>query len=603
MSPVMSSVRISVTGRTSRVASRVTRHPARWFVGGLLLAAALSGCVTMPDSGTVQTVPEPGNSNVDDQFQYNPPSPQLGETPTETVDHWFEAMTAKPVSTVVARQFLTRAAAASWSPEDGILTYDTSTTPEGYSDVRVKLFGVNRLDDRGQWLGAPSPDDVTLTFPMEPEGGQWRITRAPDVLIVDEAWFETTYRSANLYFFDSGAHMLVPEPVFLPRGEQLASSLLHGLLQGPIHANLERSFLPTGASLDLAVTVNSEGVAQVPLRGLGSLPAETIQLMADQLAWTLRQDPEITSIQILTDGEPLVLPGGATEFGVDYGTSYDPAGIYAEGQIFGLKQGRMVRVEDGIEQWITGPFGTRAYGLRDISVSLDAGVVAGVKDDGRSVIVSSVFGSDGGSYSSPRTVLSDGVDVLHPAWDSAGRLWLVDRRRGGAVVSVVINGVLRSVDVPGVTSENVTDFLVSRDGTRLIAALDRPGSDQIRVSRLVGDGRLRGTHATTIVDGRDSGSALRIRDLGWRTPTGIFFVNAISAGGSQSELRSASVDGSPATFDPEAPYAPPGDLYAVLSSPRPGEPIYRESAEGSYTPLLATTAGLPSGLSALHYVG
>lgn len=592
----MSSVRQGAT-------SRATRHRSGWLVGGLLLAAALSGCVTMPDSGTVQTVGEPGNSNVDDQFQYNPPSPQLGETPTETVDHWFEAMTAKPVSTVVARQFLTRAAAASWRPEDGILTYDTSTTPEGYSNVRVKLFGVNRLDDRGTWLGAPDPDDVTMTFPMEPEGGQWRISRGPDALIVDEAWFETTYRSANLYFFDSSADMLIPEPVFLPRGDQLATSLLHGLLLGPIHADLERSFLPTGASLDLAVTVTSEGVAQVPLRGLGSLPAETIQLMADQLAWTLRQDPQITSIQILTDGEPLVLPGGATEFGVDYGSSYDPAGIYAEGELFGLKQGRMVRVDDGLVQWITGPFGTRPYGLRDVSVSLDATLAAGVKGNGRSVVVSSVFGTDNGLYSSPRTVLRDGVDVLHPAWDSAGRLWLVDRRRRGAVVSVVINGVLRSVDVPGVSGENVTDFLVSRDGTRLIAALDRPGSDRIVVSRLLDDGRLRGTRATTIVDGSGSGSALRIRDIGWRTPTGIFFVNAINGSGSQSELRSASVDGSPATFDPDAVYAPPGDLDAVVSSPRPSEPIYRESTAGSYTPLLATSAGLPSGVLALHYVG
>jgi len=583
------------------VMSRVASHRAGWLVGGLLLTAALSGCVTMPDSGAVQTVPDAGNSNVDDEFQYNPQPPQLGETPTETVDHWFEPMTAKPVSTVVARQFLARAAAASWSPEDGILTYDTATTPEGYNKVRVKLFGVNRLDGRGQWLGAPTPDDVTVTFPMAPEGGQWRITSAPDSLIVDEAWFETTYQPANLYFFDSSARMMIPEPVFLPRGDQLATSLLHGLLLGPVHANLERSFLPTGASLDLAVTVTADGVAQVPMRGVGALPADTVQLMADQLAWTLRQDPRITSIQILADGEPLVLPGGATEFGVDYGSSYDPAGIYAEGELYGLRQGRVVRVFDGVEEWISGPFGTRPYGLRDVSVSLDAGLAAGVKNDGRSVIVSSVFESGNGRYPSPQTVLSGGVDVLHPAWDSAGRLWLLDRRRGGAVVSVVANGVVRAVDVPGVTGEDVTDFLVSRDGTRLVAVIDQPRSDEVVASRIVEDGRLRGTRATVIVDG--GGSVLRIRDIGWRTPTSIFFVNAVN-NGSRSELRSASVDGSPATFDPDAANPLQADLDTeVVSSPRPGEAIYLVNAAGTYTPLVATAAAVPSGLSALHYVG
>ena len=577
------------------------RRSMAWLAGGVLAAAALSGCVTMPQSGAVQDVPGPGNSNDDDQFQFNPRPPQLGQTPVETVDGWFEAMTATPVSTVVAREFLSREEAAAWSPENGILTYDTASTPNGYSLVDVKLFGVNRLDARGRWLGAPSPNDLTLSFPMDPEHGQWRITKVPDALIVDESWFETSYQSANLYFFDPSATVMVPEPVFLPRGDQLPTSLVRGLLLGPIHADLERSFLPDSASLDLAVTVTSDGVAQVPLRGdVGSLPSETIELMADQLAWTLRQDPQITSIQLIADGEPLVLPGGATEFAVDHGSSYDPAGLYADDELYGLRQGRAVRVVDGVEQPVTGPFGTKRYGLRDISASLDASVIAGVTQQGTSVILSSAFGSAGGPYATARTVMSGAVDLLHPAWDPAGRLWIVDRRPRGAVVSVFSNGTLKRVDVPGVSGERVIDFLVSRDGTRLVAAIDREDSDQIVASRIVEDGPLRGTRATPIVDGR--GGVLRIRDIGWRTPTGIFFVNAINGG--QSELRSASVDGSPATFDPDAVYRLQGDLdNQVLSSPRPAEPIYLQNASGAFTALLANSPQVPAGLSVLHYVG
>jgi len=579
----------------------MTARAARWLAAGLFAAAILSGCVSMPSGGAVQDVPEPGNSNADDQFQFKPPGPQVGETPTQTVDSWLEAMTATPVSTVVARQFLTHVEAPTWNPDKSILTYDASTTPEGYSKVSVKLFGVNRLDARGRWLGPLSPDDVTLTFPMEPENGQWRISRAPDALIVDESWFETTYQSANLYFFDPSARVLVPEPVFLPRGNQLATALVRGLLLGPIHADLERSFLPNNASLDLSVTVTPDGVAQVPLRGdVGSLPSETIELMADQLAWTLRQDPQIRSIQVIADGEPLVLPGGATEFGIDFGSSYDPAGIYSGNELYGLRQGHVVRVVDGSEQRITGPFGEKDFGLRDVSVSLDAGLVAGVSRDGRSVSLSSVYGSTSGAYAAPRRVLTGGTDVLHPAWDAAGRLWILDRRRGGAVVSVIVNGTRRTVAVPGVTGEDVIDFLVSRDGTRLVAAVDRADSDQIVVSRIMTDGRLRGTRAGVIVDG--GAGVLRIRDLGWRTPTAIFFVNAIN--GRQSELRSASVDGSPATFDPDPVYSLEGDLDTqVLSSPRPSEPIYLQTAAGVFNALLANSPTLPAGVSALHYVG
>jgi len=579
----------------------MSRRTVSWLAGGLLVAAALSGCVSMPQSGEVQDVPGPPNSNTDDQFQFNPRPPLVGETPTETVDGWFEAMTATPVSTVVARQFLSSAQAASWSPEDGILTYDTARTPQGFGTVNVTLFGVNRLDARGQWLGPADPDDLTLRFPMEPEDGQWRITSVPDALIVDEAWFETSYQPANLYFFNPNARVLVPEPVFLPRGDQLPTSLVRGLLQGPIHSGLERSFLPNNAALDLAVTVTPDGVAQVPLRGdVGSLPAETIDLMADQLAWTLRQDPQIRSIQLLADGEPLVLPGGATEFGVDYGSAFDPAGRYADEELFGLRQGRVVRVVDGVEQPITGPFGTKQYGLSDISLNLDASLVAGVGESGTSVILSSAFGSASGLYAVPRTVMSDAVDLLHPAWDTAGRLWMVDRRPSGAVVSVFHNGTLERVNVPGISGERVTDFLVSRDGTRLVAALDEAPSDQVVVSRILATGRLHGTVARPIVGG--PGGLLRVRDLGWRTPTSIFFVNAIA--GRQSELRSASVDGSPATFDPQAVYSLQGDLDAqVISSPRTEDPIYLQSSGGGFKALLANSPQLPTGLQVLHYVG
>lgn len=570
-------------------------------LAGVALAATLGGCITLPDEGAVTSVPEAANNGVNDDFQFNPRPPQLGEGPVETVDHFFEAMTAKPVSTVVARQFLSEAGAATWSPEDGILTYDTATSPEGSSRVQVKLFGVNRLDARGRWLSGAQKDEVTLTFPMAPERGQWRITEAPDNLIVDVSWFETTYRPANLYFFDPGARVLVPEPVFVPRGDQLATALVRGLLAGPMGANLERTFLPGGATLDLAVTVTRDGVAQVPLRGdLDTLPADSIERMAAQLAWTLRQDSRIREVQLLGNGEPLALPGGATRIAVDFGADYDPTGIFAAGELYGLRQGVVVRVVSGIAQPISGPFGTRPFGLRDVSVSLDNSLVAGVKDDGRSAVLSAVFGSQLGPYSEARTVISDAVDLLHPAWDISGRLWLVDRRPGGAVVSVFRNGTLQRVDVPGVSGERVIDFLVSRDGTRLVAAIDRPTSDRIVSSRILGGATPTATRATPFV--RGGGNVLQVSAIGWHSPTSIFFVNAL--GGQQSELRSTSLDGSPATFNPDAVYSLQDDLDThIISSPRPDEPTYLVTADGEVTSIGSSVDAPPLGIAALHYVG
>ena len=57
---------------------------------------------------------------------------------------------------------------------------------------------------------------------MAIENGEWRIAEAPDALIVPETWFEQRFRQVSLYFFDPSAQILVPEPVFVPRGDQLA---------------------------------------------------------------------------------------------------------------------------------------------------------------------------------------------------------------------------------------------------------------------------------------------------------------------------------------------------------------------------------------------
>ena len=82
--------------------------------------------------------------------------------------------------------------------------------------------------------------------------------------------------------------------------------------------------------------------------------------------------------------------------------------------------------------------------------------------------------------------MSGGQDLLKPAWDVAGRLWLVDRRETGAVVSVVVDRRQRAVQISGVSGARVKPFLVSRDGTRLVAVVRGPKGDQLVVSRIGG---------------------------------------------------------------------------------------------------------------------
>ena len=71
----------------------------------------------------------------------------------------------------------------------------------------------------------------------------------------------------------------MPEPVFVPRGEQLATTLIDGAAARPRRRACDRvvaQLHPAGLSVGLSVPVSADGVADVALTGdAGQLdPAE-----------------------------------------------------------------------------------------------------------------------------------------------------------------------------------------------------------------------------------------------------------------------------------------------------------------------------------------
>ncbi len=78
--------------------------------------------------------------------------------------------------------------------------------------------------------------------------------------------------------------MLVPEPVYVPRGRQAPTLLVAGLLKGPRPGvGAERTVLPKGTSLDgISVPVSREGTAEVPLSD------QVLEIDDDQLATVYR---------------------------------------------------------------------------------------------------------------------------------------------------------------------------------------------------------------------------------------------------------------------------------------------------------------------------
>ena len=572
----------------------------------LAVAATLAGCAGMPTSGPVTATTSGAVATSDqDPPSFDPLPPRPGDSRPEIVRGFINAMRANPIQTRTAKEYLSADAAGAWAPQQETITYAVPPTPrDDGTDVSVVLAGANRLDERGSWQGPVPRAQRSITFPMVLEGGEWRIDAAPNALLLPQDWFATTYRQVSVYFFDPTAQILAPEPVFVPRGEQLATALTQALLLGPGPGleHVAQTFIPPGLSVAVGVTVSDDGVANVLLTGdAGQLSAKAIDLMMAQFAWTLRQEPQVQSVRVTIGTEPVPLPGGVSSYRVDGGAEYDPAGFQASPLLYGLNRGRVIAGSVTNLVPVAGPLGESSAGLRAVGVSIDAARGAGVAADGRSVVLGAI-GDDGSQL---RTV-ARGSDFARPAWDFADRMWLVDRAADGARVYYADDhgaGPLTRLRVPGVSGADVRMFLVSRDGTRLVAVLRRGASDVLVVSRLehAASGKVIGAVAAQRVDVGDAVD-LRIRDIGWRTSASLAVLNPLTP--SLSEVAPASVDGAPMSADIAAT-AVDGRILSLAGSPVPGEPIYGVTRAGlldvSSTDRRPTPFDRPT--SAVVYVG
>jgi hypothetical protein len=539
------------------------------LVGACLIG---TGCgVTMPDTGPVHVTTATASNRDDGSVSIKPRRPGKGDSPDQIVKGFLDAMRATPaVTTTVAREFLTQEASDDWQPS-GMVIYSTALTPKGINEVEATLTNADRLDSRGAWLGPVSEDDSTVKFTMaHDEDGEWRIAQPPPYLMVPQSWFAQRFQQVSLYFFDPSATLLVPEPVFVPRGTQFASTLVNGLLQGPADelAGTEKTFVPDGLT-SVSVPVSDSGLAQVDLTsdtGDATMSSpEQAERLVSQLAWTLQQDPSIARFSVSIDGRPVQLPG-ESEFSVEHGHEYAPYVAGSSTQLFGVADGHMVGGSPQNLAAVSGPFGQGVVDLRTVAPDLRAHQVAGVSSDGTALWLAST--KDSGEDA---TQLTSGVDLLRPAWDFNDRVWEVDRNGGHAVVTYLRNHRMRELQVSGISGEDVKDFLVSRDGSRLIAVVRQDkDNDAIVVSRIqtTGDGQVVGALAADYVSNPDNEEG-QVRDIAWLSPTSIVVLRPVSR--SLFQVRTASVDGA----DIEVPPFPIDDhVVSLAGTPDPKERSY-----------------------------
>lgn len=584
------------------------------LLAALLAILVTAGCVSVPDHGSVRAGPTPVPATQGAApFDFTPSGPEPGDTPVEVVSGFLLAMQATPVRTAVAREFLTDEAGTEWAPEKGTVVYGSYSLPTKDSRVVLEMNDTVELDGRGEWLGDTSRG-TGISYPLRlvEEKGQWRISNPPQALLIPQSHFESRFQQYFLYFFDKSAQILVPEPVYLPRGDQTATLLVRGLLEGPDQEMLgvTRTFIPAGTEYDLSVPVSANGVAEVPLSDeVLDLAEEPLDMALAQLAWTLRQVPGIDGMQITVDGSPLDIPGEGAAREVRAWPEYDPAVNWASEELFGLRDGRVVAIVGDDERRIAGLFGSEDYGLRSIAVDLAGENVAGVTEDG-STVLGAPRRREGGEVPSDEdlaVLYSGGTDVLRPAWDIHGQTWLVDRTAAGARVVVVRDGTATAVEAPGISGADVRAMLVSRGGTRLVAVVGTRRGDRLVVARVLRneEGVVRGISAAERVS-VGAVPVTDIQDIAWRTPIAVAMLTGPSE--DRSQIRVVRIDGSSALDEVTTDAEILRDAaQRVVSAPSTASALYVGTREGQLYELAANgrwvASGVRPGLQSPAYVG
>ncbi|MCF6379789.1 LpqB family beta-propeller domain-containing protein [Nocardioides KLBMP 9356] len=562
--------------------------------------ALLAACTSMPTDGPVR---EPQVSTATDDapgISFDPRPPQAGESPTDIVEGFLEAMKATPITTTVARQFLTSDAADAWAPEEQVITYAEPGPPSGEAFVQVPLTDINFYDDRGAWQR--SSPGRTLELGLVQEDGEWRIDALPDALIVPESWFGDQYQRESLYYLDPTAEVLVAEPVYVPRGDRSASSLVRGLVT-PLPAELTgvaTTFFPAGTRDGLSVPIIG-GIAVVDLSGdPAAVDEETGRRMLAQLAWTLRQDPRVRAIQLSVGDRAITVPEGSSEGGLDAGNPFDPDGQRPDPDLYALEDGRVVSGTIDALAGTLGPLGGDGYDVRSIGVSISGSHVAAVSTSGTDLLLAPTQAPDG-EVSTP---VQGATDLDTPHWDYRDRIWVLDRGAGRARVLVVTDGVAGEVTVPGVTGRSVKKILVSRDGSRLVAVVRGRAADRVVSTRILHDATGTVLGATPLQQlPLPAEASPRVRDVGWRSPTSIAVLRKINA--DFSLVRTVAVEGAPGDVETGGANLVRGPTRSLVSAPVEGSDVYALGPNlfANVVRPERPVPTLPEGLSALTYVG
>lgn len=488
---------------------------------GMFLVLALAACTGLPTSGYVNPGRGPQSEDDVQAFSFVPDGPQDGATPAEIVQGFLRAGSGPADDWRTAKLFL--APGASWDPRAQVtidrLADRRAAASEDGTAVTVDLSTVAQVDSTGAYTPDIGGTTETLGFALALVDDEWRITQAPDGVVLYEEVFPAVYQAASIAYFDPSWTSIVPDVRWFPR-ESVASRIATALVDGQpstwLVGAVESAFPEELSLVGRSVTLSTGGVAQIQLpRAALALDTTTLDRMQTQLARSLAS-AGIAEVQMTVEGTPVP----ASEVPVRGRVDPAPA-VMTEAGVFGALSGEAVT-----------PFGE----LSDAIESVDPASIE-LEADRSLAAVRTITGTVVSALPDGRTFLLDErPGLVDPSIDTAGAIWSVPRSSPGELRAYTSDGNPQAVGNAWPDASEVTAFQIARDGSRVAAIVTVAGAREVwlaGIEREAGQITLGPPHVLSF-------SEVGAFDIAWLDDT---TVGVLAMGDAGTRLREIGVGG------------------------------------------------------------
>lgn len=438
-----------------------------------VVLAVLTACAGLPSAGPVQQGLPADHVGESSDISFIPERPQPGATPQEIVDGFLRAGSGTADNWQRAREFLTES--ADWQPNTGV-TVDLLGSREVVAvdddSVSVRLVAVATVDDKGTYEPADLAE-TTLTFDLAQQSdGEWRITEAPDGVVIDRTLFGNVYDSYPLMYFTQSWDYLVPDVRWFPR-TNAATRIADALVNKPPTEWLAGSVFsafPEGVSASPAVPVSAGKIASVTLNGpVFSADQEALDRMYTQLLESLKP-AQVTGVEMLVDSG--IVPAESTP---TLRTSVTGPPLVLTEETFGFLAGDDLTPIPGLSPAV------REASPVAVQVGRDRAVAAVRQSDG--TVVRVIDDPDVAP-----AVVDTRPGLVDPTIDTYGAVWSAPTGAPQDVVALLADdgGFVEVADAwPG--ANQLVGMSVSRDGARIAALVVSGGRLAVWVAGVLRD--------------------------------------------------------------------------------------------------------------------